>query len=363
MNAILGWAQLLRMTGDETSVAEGLETIERNARAQARIIEDLLEMSRVISGKTRLDRQPTDMHSVIDAAIEAVAPSAAEKDVRIVKDLEPSEPVDGDPARLQQVMWNLLANAIKFTPSGGRVEIILRRLHSHLEVAVSDSGQGIAPEFLPFVFDRFRQQEGATSRRHGGLGLGLSIVKNLVELHGGSVRAESEGVQKGAAFTVSLPLSKSSPHTVAIAAGGDGDVIGATTLAGLRIVVVDDEKDSLDLVRRLLETRAAEVFSAASADEALLLFEKRRPHVIVSDIGMPEKDGFEMVRELRAREGDGAHIPAVALTAFARAEDRARAIEAGYQRHLAKPVEASELVAAVAAVASLAGRNGAERVG
>jgi signal transduction histidine kinase len=208
LNAILGWAQLLRAgDDDETTMREGLETIERNARAQTRIIEDLLEMSRIISGKTRLDVQPTDLVAVIESAVDALRPTAAARQVRITKVLDPVEPISGDPARLQQVLWNLLANAIKFTPKGGRVSVVLKRVNSHVEIVVSDNGEGISPEFLPYVFDRFRQQDPSQTRRHGGLGLGLSIVRNLVELHGGSVRVESEGRGKGSAFTVALPLT------------------------------------------------------------------------------------------------------------------------------------------------------------
>jgi hypothetical protein len=360
LNAILGWAQLLR-TGDDDAktIKEGLETIERNARAQTRIIEDLLEMSRIISGKTRLDVQPTDLAAVIESAIDALRPAAEAKGVRIAKVLDPLQPISGDPARLQQVLWNLLANAIKFTPKGGRVNVVLERVNSHLEIAVSDNGEGISPDFLPYVFDRFRQQDASQTRRHGGLGLGLSIVKNLVELHGGSVRVESAGLGCGSTFTVALPLAPLRPIDASRTHPQGGDQDGCAVgieLDGVRVLVVDDERDSLELVRRLLEECKADVVLASSAAEGLRLVREKRPDVIVSDIGMPEKDGLEMMRELRARPAQSAKIPAIALTAFARSEDRTRAMLAGYQVHLSKPVEPQELLAAVA---NLAGRTGA----
>jgi len=361
LNAILGWTQLLR-TGerDDVSLEEGLQTIERNARAQTRIIEDLLEMSRIMSGKTRLDVQPIDLAGIVESAVGTLAPAAAAKQVRIVKMLDPVQTMSGDPARLQQVLWNLLANAIKFTPKGGRVDIVLERINSHVEISVTDNGEGISPEFLPFVFDRFRQQDASQTRRHSGLGLGLSIVKNLIELHGGSVRAESEGLGKGAIFTVSLPL-------VSVRQGAGPRVHPGTEqiemcpidvqLEGVRVLVVDDERDSLEFVRRLLKECKASVQTASSAAEGLRLIRAECPDVIVSDIGMPDKDGLEMMRELRAQSARNAKIPAIALTAFARSEDRTRAMLAGYQVHLSKPVQPQELIAAVA---NLAGRTGGE---
>ncbi|MGE5208585.1 MAG: ATP-binding protein [Alphaproteobacteria bacterium] len=357
LNAIMGWTQLLRVAGNESSIREAVETIERNARAQTRIIEDLLDMSRIISGKTRLDVQPTDLGKVIDAAVESLLPAAEARQIRVAKLIDPIQPIMGDPARLQQVLWNLIGNAIKFTAKGGRVNVVVRRINSYVEIAVSDNGRGIAPEFLPFIFDRFRQQESSLTRHQGGLGLGLSIVKSLVELHGGNVRAESAGLDQGATFIVTLPFTvlKQKPedrHPV----GHDGapstiDV----ALDGVRVLVIDDDRDSLTLVQRLLTDRKAEVLLAVSADEGLRLVEQEKPHVIVSDIGMPNKDGLEMMRQLRAKSGDGSKIPALALTAFARSEDRTRAMLAGYQVHLSKPVEAQELIAAVA---NLAGRTG-----
>ena len=362
LNAILGWTQLLRTgDGDPAEIREGLETIERNARAQTRIIEDLLEMSRIISGKARLDVQATDLAGVIETAVDSLRPAAAAKSVRIVKVLDPVQPISGDPARLQQVLWNLLANAIKFTPKGGRVNIVLERVNSHVEIIVSDTGEGIAPEFIPYVFDRFRQQDASQTRRHGGLGLGLSIVKNLVELHGGSVRAQSEGQGRGATFTIILPLGPLRQGDSARrhpGAAQETRCLVNVELDGVRVLVVDDERDSLELVRRLLKECKADVLLASSAEDGLRLVRENAPDVIVSDIGMPGKDGLEMMRELRARTAaKHARIPAIALTAFARSEDRTRAMLAGYQVHLSKPVEPQELLAAVA---NLAGRTGVE---
>ncbi len=357
LNAILGWTQLLRVAPDENSIREATDTIERNARAQTRIIEDLLEMSRIISGKTRLDVQQTDLAAVIDAAVESLLPAAEARKIRIAKMIDPIEPIMGDPARLQQVLWNLIGNAIKFTPKGGRVNVVLHRVNSHIEIVVSDNGKGIAPEFLPFIFDRFRQQESSLTRQQGGLGLGLSIVKSLVELHGGGVRAESPGLNQGAVFTVALPLTvlkQKLQDRHPVSHDGAGSTLGVT-LDGVRVLVIDDDRDSLDLVGRLLTERKADVFLALSADEGLRLVDQEKPDVIISDIGMPDKDGLEMIRELRAKSADGSKTPALALTAFARSEDRTRAMLAGYQVHLSKPVEAQELIAAVA---NLAGRTG-----
>ncbi|HEX4667904.1 MAG TPA: ATP-binding protein, partial [Chthoniobacterales bacterium] len=333
---------------------------ERNARAQTRIIEDLLEMSRIISGKTRLDVQAIDLASIVDSAISTVLPAAAARQVRIVKMLGPVQAMSGDPARLQQVLWNLLANAIKFTPRGGRVTVALECINSHVQISVSDNGDGIAPEFLPFVFDRFRQQDASPARRHGGLGLGLSIAKSLVELHGGNVRVESEGVGKGATFIVALPfvpLGQSEAGRDHPQAASSEVCPIKVELEGVRVLVVDDERDSLEWVHRLLKECKAEVTLATSAKDGLRLANEQSPDVIVSDIGMPEKDGLEMMRELRARTDEVGKTPAIALTAFARSEDRTRAMLAGYQVHLAKPVEPQELLAAVA---NLGGRTDGE---
>jgi PAS domain S-box-containing protein len=363
LNAILGWAQILRASeptpGD---LGQGLETIERNARLQAQLIEDLLDMSRIISGKVRLDVQRVDLSAVIDAAVETVRPAAEAKGVRMAKLIDPhAGPVRGDPNRLQQVVWNLLSNAIKFTPRGGRVEVALERVNSNVEITVSDTGVGISPDFLPYVFERFRQADASSTRRHGGLGLGLSIVKHLAELHGGTVRARSAGEGKGASFIVHLPLSpariEEPDRHHPTAAGPDPAAAtrqDAPSLEGLKVLVVDDEPDARLLVARILSDHRAEVVTTASADEALPALQRERPQVLISDIGMPEVDGYELMRRVRSMSsGNGGAVPAVALTAFARPEDRLRALHAGYQMHVAKPVEPAELVAVVA---SLAGR-------
>ncbi len=404
LNAILGWAQVLRSPaappGAETVPAPldpdlemGLATIERNARSQAQIIEDLLDMSRIISGKVRLDVQRVDLAPVVQAAIDTMQPAAEAKGIRLQAILDPvARPVSGDPNRLQQVFWNILSNAIKFTPRGGRVQIVLQRINSHLEVVFNDSGEGIPAGFLPHVFDRFRQADATSTRRHGGLGLGLAIVKQLVELHGGSVRAASAGPGTGASFIVSLPLmvavETSSPAppgaggaTVQpVEQGGapnsqaaderrhpqapgfaalKGEVLGVD-LRGLRVLVVDDEPDARALLKRLMEERGAEVLVGGSAEEAYALAMNGRPDVLVSDIGMPGQDGYTLIRRIRAQEAlDTAEpkrkkLPAVALTAYARAEDRMKAVLAGFQMHVSKPVEAAELLAMVA---SLTGRT------
>jgi signal transduction histidine kinase/ActR/RegA family two-component response regulator len=362
LNAILGWSQLLKSAQlPPEEVAEGIEIIERNARAQTQIIEDLLDMSRIISGKVRLDVRQIDLASVVRAAIDTVKPAADAKDIRIRPVLDPAAgPVSGDPSRLQQVFWNLLSNAVKFTPKGGAVQIVLERINSHLEVSVVDSGEGIPEDFLPHVFDRFRQADATTTRRHGGLGLGLAIVRQLVELHGGSVRAVSDGPGHGATFVVMLPLAavheRSLPprerrHPAAAAVEVPTDA--CADIANLRVLIVDDEPDSRALLRRLLEDCDAHVIDAPGAEEGYHLVKSEQPDVIVSDIGMPGEDGFSFIRRVRALPAaQGGAIPAIALTAYARAEDRINVVMAGFQHHLAKPVEAAELIAVLASLAS-----------
>lgn len=366
LNAILGWSQILASgSRDADDLAEGLRTIERNARAQTQIIEDLLDMSRIISGKVRLDVQRIDLASVVHGAVETVRPAAEAKGIRLQAVLDPSSgPVSGDPNRLQQVLWNLLTNAIKFTPRGGRVQVLLERVNSHLELSVIDTGEGIKPEFLPHVFDRFRQADATTTRRHGGLGLGLAIVKQLVELHGGNIRVKSPGMGMGATFIVSLPLTVVHPepaaepprrHPVARTTGVVAPDL-CLSLAGVKVLVVDDEADARNLVRRLLEDCEAVVTTAASAAEALRSMEADPPDVLVSDIGMPNEDGYALIQQVRALGTDrGGNVPAAALTAYARSEDRMRSVLAGFQMHIAKPVEPAELITMVA---SLAGRTG-----
>jgi PAS domain S-box-containing protein len=358
LNAILGWAQMLRLgKRSEADVKKGLETIERNARVQTQLVEDLLDMSRILSGKLRLDVQTVEPTAFIEAALDTVRPSATARGIRIETLLDSTAgPVAGDPSRLQQVMWNLLSNAIKFTERGGKLQVLLERVNSHIEITVADTGAGISAEFLPFVFDRFRQADASTTRRHGGLGLGLSIVKHLVELHGGSVRVASAGPGKGATFSVQLPVvvvqrtmsdsrrHPSAPPPIATA-------FGALDLSNVRVLVVDDEADARDLIRQVLVDCDATVFVAASANEALPMLGEHRPHVLVSDIGMPEVDGYEFLRRVRLLERErGGRIPAIALTAFARSEDRTRALRAGFLLHIAKPVDPSELVATIASV-------------
>jgi signal transduction histidine kinase/ActR/RegA family two-component response regulator len=366
LTAILGWAQMLR-SGERPpdQVAKGVEIIERNARMQTQIIDDLLDMSRIVAGKIRLDVQQVHLPEVIEAALATVRPAADAKAIRLQTVIDPHvSPVRGDPNRLQQIAWNLLSNAIKFTPRGGRVQIALQRVNSHVEITVTDTGQGITAEFLPHVFERFRQSDSSSTRRHAGLGLGLAIVKQLVELHGGSVRVSSAGEGHGATFTVELPLIPvvaEEPATDRVHprhARGASPLATPLSFADLRILVVDDERDTLDLVRQLLEEHGAKTVGAGSAAEALELFAEFHPDVLISDIGMPEQDGYELLRNIRAAEvPSGRSTPAVALTAFARSEDRTRAMLAGYQMHLAKPVEAAELIATVASVAGLTGRK------
>jgi CheY-like chemotaxis protein len=365
LSAMLGWSQLLQGEENRETLEEGLAVIERNARAQTQLIEDLLDMSRIVSGKIRLDVQQVDLAAVIRAAAELLKPSADAKGVRLHCVLDPlASPVTGDPNRLQQVVGNLLSNAIKFTSKGGRVEILLERVNSHVEVTVSDTGQGIAPDFLPHVFDRFRQADASTTRKFGGLGLGLSIVKQLVELHGGTVRAKSAGEGKGATFVVALPLAASKrrgpdeehPATPGYRAMRDSATV---SLGGARLLIVDDDPDARELIGRLLEERGADIYKAESAEEGLRVLQDKKLDAVLSDIGMPRKDGYDFIREVRALPPDsGGRVPAIALTAFARSEDRTRAMMAGYQVHLAKPVEPEELIVTVASLIGRTGRPG-----
>lgn len=365
LNAIVGWAQMLQRGHlDEASSGRAVEVIDRNARLLTQLVSDLLDMSRIISGKLRLDVQPVDPRAVVEAAVESVQPAADAKAITLVRRVEGDiGTVMADASRLQQVAWNLLSNAIKFTQGGGRVEVRLARGDGLLEIAVSDTGQGIPPEFLPYLFDRFRQADAAITRQHGGLGLGLSICRHLVELHGGTVHAKSAGEGQGATFTVKLPLAASRriPDKAAPASPSREPPVepfGRASLGALRVLVVDDEPDALELVQRVLEEHGAEVVTAASAVEALDRIARRVPDVLVSDIGMPEVDGYDLVRRLRALPPEqGGEVPALALTAFARPEDRARAIAAGYDTHLKKPFDGTELCAAVARLAASRGRR------
>ena len=353
LNSILGWVQILRSGKlDDAGIKRGLETIERSSRAQSQLIDDLLDVSRIISGKLRLDLRPVDLPEIVDAALAAVAPTAEAKGVHIEKRYAPLPGrVVGDPERLQQVVWNLLSNAVKFTPRGGGVEITLQPgSESQIEVRIADTGQGIAPDFLPFVFDPFRQADSSTTRRQGGLGLGLSIVRQMVDMHGGSVRAESAGEGAGAVFTVVLPLAEGAvrpdPRDPGAVAPGDHLAV----LHGLRLLVVDDDADTRDLLGHILTEYGAQVAFATSAALAVEALKSALPDILVSDIGMPGRDGFDLIREVR-QTWSPSELPALALTAFARAEDRRHILAAGYQAHVAKPFQAADLAATLARLA------------
>ena len=363
LNAILGWSQILRLSSSAEDLSEGLASIERNARAQVRIIEDILDMSRIISGTIRLDLQPMNVESVIHAALDSMRLAAAAKKIRLETTLDPqAQSMAGDPIRIQQVVWNLLSNAIKFTPSGGTVNVSAKQADNRFEITVADSGEGIRPDFLPHVFDRFRQADGSTTRRHGGLGLGLAIVKQLVELHAGTVTAHSPGPGQGATFCVSLPLKSAisaepPPLDPALALPISSELLSEVpSLDGLRVLIVDDEHDLRMLVKKILESAAASTTIAASVDEAMIRFSDGRDFdLIISDIGMPGRDGYDFIRSIRSLPTDrGKTIPVIALTAFARTEDRNRALAAGFNLHLAKPVDAGELCTIVAKLASAA---------
>jgi PAS domain S-box-containing protein len=361
LSAILGWARMLRMGQlSEENAAKALDTIERNARAQAQLVDDLLDVSRIITGKLRMDVQPADPNAFIDAAVEAVRPAADAKGVRVQKVIDTGAiSIPGDPVRLQQVVWNLLSNAIKFTPRGGRVQIRSERVNSHLEIVVSDTGQGIPADFLPHVFDRFRQADQKTSRQHGGMGLGLAIVRHLVEMHGGTVSAMSDGEGHGSTFTVMLPISPvyrmdpsgSRVHPAARDLLPALDEECGDSLGGLRILVVDDEADTRDLLKQGLEYCGAKVSVVGSAAEALDAVMARVPDVLISDIGMPGVDGYDLIRQVRGLPPNrGGKIPAIALTAYTRTEDRLQSLRAGYDMHVPKPVELAELVAVATTV-------------
>ena len=366
LNSVLGWSEiLLSQATMDPQMRHGLETIARNARAQAKLIEDLLDMSRVVSGKIRLDVQRVDLATIIDAALDSIRPSADAKAIRVRRVLDPGAgPVVGDPNRLQQVIWNLLSNAVKFTAKDGKVDVEVRRVNSHVEISIRDTGIGIDPQFLPHLFQRFRQADSSITRRYGGLGLGLSIVRQLVELHGGTVDAASRGLGMGSTFTVCLPLPavrelpaappREHPTTASATEVPSPDV----SLEGITVLVVDDEPDAREIVKAVLGAARATVVTAGSAAEGLDLAKSSRPDVIVSDIGMPDRDGYDFMRDVRALPpAAGGKTPAIALTAFARTQDRTRALLAGYQVHVSKPIEARELVAAVRSLAGTADRS------
>jgi PAS domain S-box-containing protein len=364
LNHMYGWVKMLR-TGvlNEEDQARALETIERNLKAQHRLIEDLLDVSRIITGKMRLDVRPVPLSSIIQATLESVRPTAEAKGVRLQVILDPrSHTISGDPDRLQQVVWNLLSNAIKFTPKGGRVQLRLERVNSNVQIIISDTGAGIDPEFLPFVFERFRQQDGSRARLHGGLGLGLAIVRHLVELHGGSVSVTSPGIGQGATFCVELPLAvthslRRQPEARHPADGAGLALEQLPSLDRVKVLLVDDEPDSLLLLKALLLPAGAEIRLANDTQSALDVLQVWQPDVLVSDIGMPANDGYELIRIIRQRNpADAPWLPAIALTGYASTEDRIWALSAGFQMHIAKPVEPAELITVIA---SLAGRIGA----
>ena len=356
LNAIFGWARMLQSAAmDEATSRRAIDAILRNATAQVQLVEDLLDVSRIITGKMRLDVQWLDLKSVIESALDAVQPAASAKGLKIETVLDPNAgPVVGAADRLRQVVWNLLMNAIKFTPRDGRVQVHLRKLKSHVEIVVSDNGEGIQPEILPFIFDRFRQGDSTTTRPHGGLGLGLALVRHLVDLHGGRVRAASEGPGRGATFVVELPVAILGPEagtTLETSAA-----MGALPLQNVRVLLVDDDADGLDLTTVMLTNSGAQVKTAVSVAAALDVLESWPADVLVSDIEMPGEDGYELLRRIRAKERGGrTRLPALALTAYGRPEDRRRTLAAGYNLHLAKPIDPSELVLAVA---NLVGRTG-----
>jgi hypothetical protein len=358
LSAILGWTQVL-LRGESVKGPDAqkraIEVIERNARAQIQLIDDLLDLSRVMAGKIRLDLQQVSFVSIVEAAVDTVRPTADAKGIRLKAILGSSQDiVSADSARMQQVVWNLLTNAIKFTPKGGQVQALLQRVNSHLELSVSDTGIGIPASYLPHVFDRFSQRDSSTTRTFGGLGLGLAICKQLVELHGGSIRAASQGENQGATFFVQLPLSimqlqdQSSARIHPTTEVEPGEILSLPRLEGVHVIVVDDEADARDLLRTVLEAQGARVTSFASAEDALAGLKTIRPTVLICDVGMPKTDGYQLIRKFRAEEPRSERIPALALTAFARAEDRKRSLVAGYQAHLVKPFDVGELVLIVA---------------
>ncbi|MBI2832909.1 MAG: PAS domain S-box protein [Acidobacteria bacterium] len=351
LNAIVGWTTLLRSGElDAVTAARALEAVDRNARTQTQLVEDLLDVSRILSGKMRLQAGRANLANVVAAAVKVVKPAADAKKIMIETALAAANPfVLGDPDRLQQVVWNLLSNAVKFTPHGGRVDVRLQTIEDLVRLTVRDTGLGISRQFLPHVFDRFRQADSSVTRSHGGLGLGLAIVRSLVELHGGTVAAESDGQGQGAAFTVTLPIGPSA------AAGAEADRLEelGQRLEGVRVLVVDDQEDERELFKAILAGRGARVRTAGSVSEALRIFGQWRPHVIVSDVAMPDEDGYQLIEQIRALESAGGRaIPAVAVTAHARAEDRQRALAAGYQTYVAKPVDPVQFVNAVAGVSA-----------
>ena len=358
LGAILGWTQVLLREDTPKGAEEqkrAIEIIDRNARAQVKLIDDLLDLSRIMAGKIRLDLHPVSLASVVEAAVHSAMPAAQAKGIRLKSILGSSQDiVSADSTRLQQVVWNLLTNAIKFTPKEGQVQVLLQRVNSHLELSVSDTGIGIPAGYLPHVFDRFSQRDSSTTRAFSGLGLGLAICKQLVELHGGSIRAASQGEGMGATFSVQLPLSivqlddQSAQRIHPTAEIQPGEMLTLPRLENVHLFVVDDEPDARELLRTVLEDQGAKVTTFSSAQDALAALRTTKPTVLICDVGMPKMDGYQFIRTLRAQESRGERLPALALTAFARAEDRKRSLMAGYQAHLAKPFDLGELILLIA---------------
>jgi signal transduction histidine kinase/ActR/RegA family two-component response regulator len=353
LTAILGWSHLMR-TGnlDDPQLGRAVDTIERNARAQSQLIDDLLDVSRIITGKLKIEPYRVDVCSVVAAAVEAARPSFEAKSIKFDLDMETEGYfVAGDTNRLQQVFWNLFSNAVKFTPQNGRVVVKTQRDTNHIKVSVSDTGIGISPQFVPYIFDRFRQADGSTTRVHGGLGLGLAIVKHLVQLHQGTVEVESPGENRGSVFTVSLPIAAAEDRVVGEVQqnGSMGRTEYATLLDALRILVVDDDADSRDVVKAILNSCGSEVNCCNSAEEAMKAVRDWKPDLLVSDIGMPHEDGFDLIEKLRRHRSKRARLmPAIALTAYATKDDKARTLAAGFQAHVTKPVELEVLVKSIA---------------
>jgi signal transduction histidine kinase/ActR/RegA family two-component response regulator len=357
MTAILGWTHLLK-TGalDHEAKIRAIDTIDRNARSQTQIIEDILDVSRIITGKIRLDLHPLELGPVIQSAVESIRPSAEAKNISIESDIDLNAgKISGSVDRLQQVVWNLLSNAIKFTPRDGRVKVRLRRdAAAGVELCIADTGVGISREFLPYVFDRFRQADGSTTRQHGGLGLGLSIVRQLVDLHGGTIRAESEGPGEGAVFTIHLPFVSGTREIENRKEHKEGKVYTSNVLKAARILIVENEPDARALLEMALKRNGAEVKSAADVKEAMEAIKAWRPEIVLSDLGMPTEDGYALIRQIRALPPEnGGAIPSAALTAYAREEDRQRAIAAGFDMHIAKPVSVNELISAVSTLRAM----------
>jgi signal transduction histidine kinase/ActR/RegA family two-component response regulator len=350
LTSMIGWIQVLRDEKNPQIVTEGLDTIDRNARAQSRLIEDILDFSRIDAGKVRLDVQPVDLSHVVDAALEVARPAADAKGVGLDRVLDPNAgPVAGDPDRLQQVIWNLLSNSVKFTSRGGRVQVRLERNASQAMLTISDTGEGIPESFLPHVFDRFSQADSTSTRTHGGLGLGLGIVRHLVSLHGGTVQAFSPGLGKGSSFVVRLPLMATQPEGIAsseVATAARGGM-RPDQLTGVSILIVEDNDDARRLLTTILKRSGAAVQPAESVSRALILLRASHPDIIISDIEMPGEDGYSLIRKVRLEESPSSRIPAIALTAYTQSADRVRALDAGFQTHMAKPVEPAELVATV----------------